>query len=105
MASTFVPDVELCTEVVQIIRGGEPDSDGISLAGRTSPLRPSYNASACACACMPIAYSLWEALEHLSPYADNSDIWIRTLPESEEGDPLPEGAEVIETRRVSYLVR
>ncbi|WP_026116974.1 hypothetical protein [Nocardiopsis valliformis] len=105
MASTFVPDVELYTEVVQIIRGGEPDSDGISLAGRTSPLRPSYNASACACTCMPIANSLWEALERLSPYANNSEIWIRTLPEGEKGDALPEGAEVIETRRVSYRVR
>lgn len=104
MASTAVPVVEMYTEVVQVVRGGEPDEDGISLAGRVSPLTPSFNTRTCACSCAPLLHSLWESLDRLRPYADDSDIWLRVLSEGDEGSALPEGATLIETRRVSYRV-
>ncbi|WP_017596803.1 hypothetical protein [Nocardiopsis lucentensis] len=104
MASTIVPSVELYTEVVQVIRGGEPDDDGISLAGRISPLTPTYNTRTCACSCMPLPHSLWEYLERLNPYADDSDVWLRVLCEDDDGAALPEGATLIGSRRVSYHV-
>ncbi|MFE1169923.1 MULTISPECIES: hypothetical protein [Nocardiopsis] len=105
MASTFVPDVELYTEVIQIIRGGEPDENGISLAGRISPLAPSYNTQTCACSCVAIGHSFWERLDRLNPYRKDSDIWMRVLLEGDDEGGLPEGASVVETRRVSYRVR
>ncbi|WP_435113233.1 hypothetical protein [Nocardiopsis synnemataformans] len=103
MASTTVPGVELYTEVVQVIRGGEPDEDGIPLAGRVSPLAPTYNTRTCACSCGPLPHSLWESLDRLNPYDDDSDIWLRVLAEG-SNIPLPEGATLIETKRVSYRV-
>jgi hypothetical protein len=104
MASTTVTPVDLYTEVVQVIRGGEPDDEGISLAGRISPLAPSLNARTCACTCAPFPHGLWEFLDRLNPYARNSDIWLRVIGEDDDGSELPEGATLIETRRVSYSV-
>ncbi|MEV2273945.1 hypothetical protein AB0I72_00035 [Nocardiopsis sp. NPDC049922] len=104
MASTTVSSADLYTEVVQVIRGGEPDDDGISLAGRISPLTPTYNTRTCACSCMPLPHSLWEFLEKLDPYADDSGVWLRILREDDDGTDLPEGATLIDSRRVSYRV-
>ncbi|QVQ52799.1 hypothetical protein J4H86_02935 [Spiractinospora alimapuensis] len=102
MASTSMPS-DLYTEVVQVFRGGEPDDDGFSLAGRISPLTRSFNSHTCACACVPFPHSLWEFLDRLNPYALDSDIWLRVI--GEDCDlPLPEGATLIATRRVSLCV-
>ncbi|WP_435110098.1 hypothetical protein [Nocardiopsis synnemataformans] len=104
MASSTVFSSELYTEVVQVIRGGEPDEDGMPLAGRVSPFTPTYNERSCACTCAPLPYGFWEAIDRLDPYAHDSGIWLRVLGEedAENSPPLPEGATLIETRRVSY---
>ncbi|CAM3631295.1 hypothetical protein GCM10009799_48850 [Nocardiopsis rhodophaea] len=95
------PDVSIT--VVQVIKGGEPDDDGVSLAGLRSPLKPTLNARHCACGCAPMPYSLWEALERYDVYSDHTDLWVRTL---SPGDttPLPDGASVIGTWTVSCSV-
>lgn len=103
MTSTFVTASEMYTEVVQVIRGGEPDEDGVPLAGRVSPLTLTYSTRPCACSCLPLPHSLWEFLDRLNPYTDDSDIWLRVLREGDEA-PLPTGATLIESREVSYRI-
>lgn len=105
MASTITSESDLYTEVIQIIRGGEPDDEGIPLAGRISPLAPSLNTRTCACSCLLFGFGFWEALERLNPYRKDSDIWMRVFAEGDDEGGLPEGAQLIETRRVSYRVR
>lgn len=103
MVSTPVSPVGLTTEVVQVIQGGEPDDDGMPLAGRVSPFAPSISTRTCACMCAPLPYALWELLESLDAYSYDSRIWLRVLPEDFE-EPLPEGATLVATKRVSYSV-
>lgn len=103
MDSSPVPSGELVTEVVQVIRGGEPDDDGLPLAGLRSPFAPTLNRNACACHCAPLPYPLWESVERHDPYAPGSRVWLRVLPPGCE-PPLPEGAVLVTTHTVSYAV-
>jgi hypothetical protein len=103
MVSTSEVPVDLTTEVVQVIEDGEPDDDGMPLAGRISPFAPSISTRTCACLCAPLPYALWELLDSLDAYAYDSRIWLRVLPEDFD-EPLPEGATLIATKRVSYSV-
>ncbi|GAB3714073.1 hypothetical protein [Nocardiopsis oceani] len=95
---------EAYTEVVQIIQGGEPDEDGIPLAGRVSPFAPTLRDRSCACTCAPLPYGFWEDLDRLNPYNAQSAIWLRVLGTAQTPPPLPEGAELIDTRRVTYEI-
>ncbi|TDQ54297.1 hypothetical protein [Actinorugispora endophytica] len=100
--SASVPDgVQLHTALIQVIKGGEPDDDGMSLAGRRSPLRPPITGS-CACAATALAFDLWEALERHDLYSSDTDIWIRAVEPDVPAAPLPEDAVLLETRTVVY---
>ncbi|GAA1465423.1 hypothetical protein NE857_16585 [Nocardiopsis exhalans] len=96
---------EAYTEIVQVIRGGEPDEDGMPLAGLISPFASTLRNPHCACTCAPLPYGFWEMLDRLNPYGDKSDIWLRTLGSEQKAPPLPEGATLIDTRRVTYEIR
>ncbi|KOX22069.1 hypothetical protein [Nocardiopsis sp. NRRL B-16309] len=65
--------------------------------------KPASGCSPCACLCAPLPCALWELLDSLDAYAYDSRIWLRVLPEDFE-EPLPEGATLIATKRVSYGV-
>ncbi|MEU3019602.1 MULTISPECIES: hypothetical protein [unclassified Nocardiopsis] len=103
MASTTLSQAPLITDIVQIIRGGEPDEHGVSLAGRLSPSAPRYHRE-CACSCVGIADYFWERLDRLNPYGKNSGFWLRVVSEDFEDEGLPEGATIVETIRVSHRV-
>ena len=103
MLSTKASLADITTEVVQVIRGGEPDEDGVPLAGRISPFAPNLNERTSACICAPLPYSLWETLASLNAFADDSGIWLRVLTE-DENPPLPEGSVLITTKQVSFGV-
>ena len=106
MTSTTAAPVlsEAYTEVVQVIKGGEPDEDGMPLAGLSSPFAATLRNQRCACTCAPLPYGFWEMLDRLNPYGDKSDIWLRVLTFDEKAPPLPEGATLIDSRRVTYQV-
>ncbi|WP_026116476.1 hypothetical protein [Nocardiopsis valliformis] len=95
---------EAYTEVVQVIQGGEPDEDGMPLAGLISPFASTLRNQRCACTCAPLPYGFWEMLDRLNPYGYKSDIWLRVLIANEKAPPLPEGATLIDTRRVTYQI-
>lgn len=102
MVSPAPPHTDAYTEIVQIIKGGEPDENGMPLAGRVSPFASTLRERKCACSCAPLPYDFWEELDRLKPYHRDSDIWLRVLSEEETPPPLPEGAELLDTRRVTY---
>ncbi|MGW9349459.1 hypothetical protein [Nocardiopsis flavescens] len=102
--SSTLPDHGLYTEIVQVIRGGEPDEDGISLVGHRSPMSFSLNRRSCACTCAPFPYSLWEFLDRLNPYEEESGIWLRILPPDSTDAALPPGATLVASKRVSYEI-
>lgn len=104
MASSTLSDAELYTEIVQVIQGGEPDEDGISLVGLRSPISSSLNPGRCACTFAPFLHSLWDFLDRWSPYDEENRIWLRVLPADCANTSLPPGATLLDTRRVSYEI-
>lgn len=106
MASSvaYCASSEAYTEIVQVIKGGEPDEDGMPLAGRISPFSPTLRNRSCACTCAPLPYGFWEMLDRLNPYGDKSDIWLRVLGSNDQAPPLPDGAILIDTRTVTYQI-
>ncbi|TDQ54434.1 hypothetical protein [Actinorugispora endophytica] len=99
--SAAIPEgVTVSVSLVQVLKGGEPDDHGLSLAGRRSPLRPAIT-GACACATAVLPYDLWEALERHDLYSPDTDVWVRVI-DPDAPDPLPEGAVLLETRTVVY---
>ncbi|WP_017593256.1 hypothetical protein [Nocardiopsis potens] len=103
MSSSLLKAGEATTTIVQLIKGGEPDEDGSSLAGLCSPYRPVMDTRRCACGCVPLLSSLWEALERYRPYASDTDLWVRTC-DPDSVPPLPEGASVVAAWTVSCTV-
>ncbi|GAA1092841.1 hypothetical protein [Nocardiopsis composta] len=96
--------VEATTTVVQLVKGGEPDEDGASLAGLRSPYGPALlDTRRCACGCVPLLASFWERLERYRPYSDGTDLWVRTC-DPDAVPPLPEGASVVAAWTVSCSV-
>ncbi|MFW5420577.1 hypothetical protein J0910_28585 [Nocardiopsis sp. CNT-189] len=103
MSFSLLDAGEATTTIVQLVKGGEPDDDGTSLAGLLSPYRPVLDGRRCACGCVPLLSTLWEALEHYRPYASGTDLWVRTC-EPNGVPPLPEGASVVAAWTVSCAV-
>ncbi|MDT0332136.1 hypothetical protein [Nocardiopsis lambiniae] len=104
MASSTLPGQGLYTEIVQVLRGGEPDEDGISLVGLRSPVSSNINPGRCACTFAPFLHSLWDFLDRWNPYEEKNGIWLRILPADCVNTALPPGATLLDTRRVSYEV-
>ncbi|MGW5878707.1 hypothetical protein ACWFMI_19380 [Nocardiopsis terrae] len=53
--------------------------------------------------CAPLPYAPWEALSSLNAFADDSEIWLRVLP-NDVDPPLPEGATLTTRKQVSFGV-
>lgn len=64
----------------------------------------SLETQRCACTCVQLPYGFWEMLDRLNPYGDKSGIWLRVLTFDEKAPPLPEGATLIDSRRVTDQV-
>ncbi|GLU47978.1 hypothetical protein [Nocardiopsis ansamitocini] len=98
-----IKSTDVSTTIVQLIKGGEPDDAGVSLAGMVSPLTPTLGLRQCACCCVPMPYDLWETLDRHDLYSRDTDLWIRTILPGDTA-PLPKGAVILQSRTVSCSV-
>lgn len=94
----FPGGIELSVSVVQVVKGGEPDEHGISLARRRSPLGSAFSRS-CACSGAVLPYGLWETIDQYDLYSPGTDVWVRTISPG-DNSPLPEGAVLLASHTV-----